>query len=636
MGRQHNIQPGRKYVDRVSQLTRTEDGTLVAWVSGTDQYITSVRPEEGGVFDYLCSCPYNGLGPCKHVVAVLLTAVDLTAENAEIPLLDPDDDLFLDFQDEKDLWEEVDDIEDWAGETPVDARRQLFASLLADKSHDELQEMLINFALLHPEVARSISESAQLELGQIDALTRALRREIRRLTDEDAWYNPWKGEGNLPDYSHIEEQLQVLLDAGHADAVLQLGEELWERGNAQVGQSHDEGETTSALGACLSIVVRALPRTTMNPPEQLLWYIDHHLEDEYSLLEGDDDLLQDDIYTASHWLEVADNLEQRLRKMARPKSGSFSETYQRQKVMNWLRDAYQHSGQPEKIIPLLESEAEKCRSYTDLVEALLTRGQRDKARTWCIEGFTSTLKEAPGIASQLQERLREMAEEDGNRDMVAAYRAEDFFSSPSLTNYKELGKAAEKITLWPEIRQGALAFLHTGDRPDSTENADRNWPLPEPEVHDTRSTARRGSSENQNRKILLEIAIFEARQDDAVTIFRQLKKAGGHWTTSIDRQLAEAVEKTHPEVALQIWQDNALRLIGEVKPKVYPGAAACLRHMQKIYEANGLHDTWKSLLKDVRKEHRSKRRLMEVLDDLEKKSGKVRLTAAVVKDNHGP
>lgn len=86
---------GKEYVDCVSQLSRTEDGTLVAWVSGSDEYATSVRRDGKDDFDFDCTCPYDDAGPCKHVVAVLLAAAEKLKRHQEIPLLDPVDDLYL-------------------------------------------------------------------------------------------------------------------------------------------------------------------------------------------------------------------------------------------------------------------------------------------------------------------------------------------------------------------------------------------------------------------------------------------------------------------------------------------------------------------------------------------------------------
>ncbi|MDT8445119.1 MAG: SWIM zinc finger family protein, partial [Desulfuromonadales bacterium] len=302
---------GKGYVSNVSQLSRTEDGTLVAWVSGSDEYATSVRHEGKGDFDSDCTCPYDDWGPCKHAVAVLLAAAEQLKQYQDIPLLDPDDDLYLEAFDEDDDWleeDEDDDREESSSEPPKGRSPQL-EKQLADKSRDELQALLIELALDFPEVSRRLRDTIRLETGQVDKLVHSLRKEIRCLTAEDAWYNPWKHEGNLPDYTHVEEQLEALLNEGHADAVLELGEELWERGIEQVEQSHDDGETALAISACLAIVLRALQQTSLPQSEQLLWLVEHELDDQYELLDGADAVLNDPRYTPEDWREVAAVLE---------------------------------------------------------------------------------------------------------------------------------------------------------------------------------------------------------------------------------------------------------------------------------------------------------------------------------------
>ncbi len=67
------LKRGKGYVKRVDELSRTQDNTLVAWVNGSDRYITSVRIDEENDFEYFCTCPYSWR-PCKHAVAVILAA----------------------------------------------------------------------------------------------------------------------------------------------------------------------------------------------------------------------------------------------------------------------------------------------------------------------------------------------------------------------------------------------------------------------------------------------------------------------------------------------------------------------------------------------------------------------------------
>jgi uncharacterized Zn finger protein len=614
---------GKDYMASVSQLSHTEDGTLVAWVSGGDEYATSVRRDGKADFDFDCTCPYEDVGPCKHVVAVLLAAAEQLKQHREIPLLDPEDDLYLElFGDREDAgdWEEDEDLEpDDSPRRPLKGRSPQIESLLAGKSREELQALLVDLALDYPEVARRIRDAGRLETGQVDKLVRSLRKEIRSLTSEDAWYNPWKQTGNLPDYSHVEQQLRALLDGGHADAVFELGGELWRGGVAQVGQSHDEGETAMAIAACLAIVLQALPSTRLSPSEQLLWLVDHELEDEYDLLGGADAVLNDPRYTPAHWSEVAAALEERLRRLDIPKTGGFSETYRRSRVMTWLRKAYGRSGQQQKVIPLLEEEADRCRSYESLVKALLESGERERARQWCIRGFGKTVEEAPGIAAGLQERLRQMAEEEGRLDLATAYRAEDFFDRPSTDGFGKLRQAAEQADAWPAVRDGVLDYLRTGKRPVSGGKGESVWPLSEPEVKKPGSREKFRLESFPNREMLIEIALLEQRHDDAVALYRELAKTRRWgWGWGIDERLAKSVAGSHPEVALQIWQSIAERLIGQVKPKSYQEAAGYLGQMHQVYERTGRLVDWKALLTRLRVEHKAKRRLMEVLDGLEK------------------
>ena len=611
---------GKEYMPCVSQLSRTEDGTLVAWVSGTDEYATSVRRDAAGDFAYDCTCPYDHWGPCKHVLAVLLAAAGQLQRNLAIPLLDPQDDLYFEaFDDEGgDEWrEDAEDID--PDQVPLrmpKGRAPQIEKLLAEKSRDELQTLLVELALDFPEVSRRLRDTARLETGQVDQLVRSLRKEIRNLTSQDAWFNPWKHEGNLPDYSHVEEQLQALLDKGHADAVFKLGEVLWERGVQQVEESQDEGETALAIASCLGIVLRALPQTSLTPPEQLLWRVEHELDDEYTLLDGADSILSDPTYTQEHWREVAAVLETWLQQMDLPKSGRFSATYRRERVMSWLRNAYSNSGEPQKVIPLLEQEADKCKSYGILVEALLEVGEPARARQWCIRGFMQTIEDAPGIASGLQTRLRKLAEAEGQFDLAAAYRAEDFFNRPSEKAYGDLRQAAEMVKAWSTVRTGVLDFLQTGRRPLGGGKGQRVWPLPEPEVKKTEAKENFRMASFPNQELLIEIAILEQRLDDAVALYQELTKTR-RWGWSVDECLAKAVVSSHPDVALQIWQSIAERLIGQVKPKAYLEAAGYLRQMHKVYEKTDRVSEWKTLLMRLRTQHKAKRRLMEVLDGLE-------------------
>lgn len=617
---------GKSYIKQVEGLCRTPEKELVAWVSGSEEYATLVHLDRDGYHGWFCTCPYQGGGPCKHAVAVLLAAAEQVRQKKEIPLLHQDDDLNLNLfgAQEEAIASPEHQGRDGSEHDPGSpsgkkkkAGKGSVHKLLAGKSREELLELVVNLAGRYPEVERNLLEAEQLHSGRIDPLVRALRQEIKTLSSEPAWYDHWQHEGNVPDYSHVREQFKALLGKGHADAVLQLGEELRLKGTAQVEQSDDEGETGSAIADCLEVVLQAVPKSSLTPPQQLLWVIDRLLEDEFSLLESGETVLKNPVYTQEHWREVASVLENRLETDERLRSCSFSDTYQRKEVMNRLIQAYQQGGWQEKILPLLEREADMCKNYEQLVDALLTAGNRELARQWCIRGFIKTRDTIRGIAAGLLKKLREIAAVEKRFDLVAAYRAQEFFNRATLETYKELRKAAEKAGCWPIVRAGALRYLETGHRPDLPGKGGKatDWPLPEPEARWLGVKERRGLQPFPDRAVLIDIAILEKRFDDVVELYRAQQekgRVGGH----IEQTVAKAVSTSHPEIALGIWRSIAEGLIAQVKPSAYVEAGGYLRLMRKVYETAHRQSDWQALLADLRQKHKAKRRLLEVLDSL--------------------
>jgi uncharacterized Zn finger protein len=610
-------QRGEGYVSLVSQLSRTSEGAVAAWVAGSDNYATTIKRDEQGNLEAFCTCPYSGYGPCKHVVAVLLVAAENIKQKRDFPLLDPGDDLYLELWDGADEDFAAEDFEDISEQKAArDNARTKLTSLLAGKGQEELRELLISVALEFPEVGRRIREVEQLAKGQVGAIVRSLRREIRELTSEDAWYDSWKGEGSLPDYDHLEQQLRALVDQGHGDAVLELGEELWKRGIKQVADSHDDGETAMAISDCMEVVVEALPYTQLTLSKQLLWLVDRELEDEYSMFPEKGGIFDDPKYTEQQWDEAVGVLRERLVQKPSPKGTAFSERYQRKQLLDWLVTAYTRSGRSEEVIPLLEQEVENCDNYQQLVDTLIAAGNLDRARYWCIRGFEKTQQEKSGIAAALQGRLRLLAEEEGRFDLACAYRAEDFFETRSEKSFTELRQAAERIEIWPVVRKATLHYLQTGQRPDHEGVNVNDWPVMEPEVkakHSRKNFAHQGFPD---WNMLLEIALLEQRLEDAIAIYQESPKKTW-WSWGTDERLAAAVTTSHPDVALQIWKTIADDLIAQVKPSAYRDAAKYLRRMRTIYEDTGRLADWLGLVKDLRKSHNRKRRLMEVLDRLE-------------------
>jgi uncharacterized Zn finger protein len=630
---------GRSYKGNVKDLRKTDDGGLLAWVEGSDRYATYVYFDEEGVLDCDCSCPYDW-GPCKHAVAVVLVYLDAVKEKESIPSATRND-ARLSFVSKTrteyadDLSTEDDDFETCFGSEGK--RKETARAYLKKMKKADLIDLLMRSADEFPELLDGILDRKGLDEGSVDDMVESVRREIDSVSSEPAWWNHWRGEGQLPDYARIRERLSGLFEAGHADAVMELGERLWKRGLKQVAQSDDEGATGREIARCMEVVLKAVSQSSMSPVQQVLWLIDAYQSDDYGLLEVEEDPFRKKQYTKKVWSEVADVLGERLAQFPLAnKKEDFHHSYMRERLMRWVVRSLEKGGRKDEIIPLLEQEAPITQCYENLVKRLMATGERAKAKEWAYRGFEDTHEKFLGIASNLETRLREMAERDKDYPLAAAFRAYEFFDRPSLDSYLKLKKAASKSGNWPKVRKAVLLYLEKGVRPDnpqktaapekgrrgkkkptkSSNDASRStagWPLPSTGL----PIPSRGSWDSfPETDALIDIAIEEKRNDDVLKWYASSRKLrhGGHGKAI---PVAEAVKETHPETAVTIWKEVVAGFIAQTQPAAYQKAKPYLKKMRALYKRIDETQEWEDYISDLRKRYKRKRRLMEVLDSLE-------------------
>lgn len=603
---------GKNYIGNVYEMAETGSGGLFAMVSGTDEYATQVEIDEDGELDWLCTCPYEW-GPCKHAVALTLAGLEHIKTGKELPLLDEEDDLFLALQEAR----ENDDYDDGGLDEEAEEWNTDLTDILHKKTKDELVVLITEFASRYPDIRLEILDLNHLEHGEGAKVANSLLKEIEEVTSEPAWYDPWKDEGDLPDYSRIRKQLISLVERGYADHVVDLGRVLWERGKEQVEQSDDEGHTAWQISECLDTVFKAVTLSSLSHSDQLLYILDILIEDEFELSGSGEWYIEKEIYTEKDWDQTAEALQRRLTDMPAPRKDVFTERYKRVRVMDWLAVALERSGRQEEIVPLFEKEVPVTQCYERLVVRLLQNGDYARARTWCIRGIQKTGKEFPGIAENLQKSLRQLAELEKNHDLAAAYRAHEFFERPCRAFYSKLQQEAEKADCWPAVRSAVLGFLEDGVRPDllSTRTGKQEWPLPGLEF--TPGKERRLFQKYPDYDTLIDIAILENRLDDVVELYRSRPESSDHWEDGRDKEVADAVMEAYPDISLEIWRGMAEKHISRVKPKAYEEAAIYLGKMRTVYNRTKRLPEWRKYIDSLRAEHKRKRRLLEVLDVLE-------------------
>ena len=646
---------GRKYQrqGRVKDLVVSEEGRLLATVQGGVRYITSVwlTDTQAKSLKSQCTCPVGADG-CKHAVAVVAEYLEQVAVESEIPTAEQDDPRWAKLSRDhlEDFDEDEDEFEDETEEkppTPVRAKKRTrsdwdekIRNHIEAKGREDLVELVWSLTERFPELREEFRERIALGEGDVDRLVKEARKELRRVTSEAGWQNNWTGEGNLPDYNKLKHRLERLVELGHCDAVAKLGEEIIERGMEQVGQSHDEGETAMELAECLSVVFDGVAKSSLPQAKKLLFVVDAHLHDDYDVI-GDaaNGVLEKDFGPAD-WSTVADEMARRLKSSERGKGTDDAESlrdYKRDQISRWLAEALTKAGREDEVLAVYEREAKATASYERLVNYLIGQKRYDDAQRWAREGIEKTREKLPGIAASLAKALCEVARIKKQWDIVAAHAAWEFFDRPAEAAFDALMDSATKAGYQERVRELALRFLESGVAPiriavdrkgDRKVVAEAAWPLQMPEYLRPLFESRQSfESPRPHYDVLIDMAISHKRPDDVLRWHDKMRagrrSAGnyyGYGSSHYDDQVAEAVATSHPNRALEIYQQRVNDNLTRASHSAYETVAAYLRKMRPLFKALKRENEWVQMLSDIRIRYRNRPRFMEVLDTLEGKT----------------
>lgn len=587
---------GKGYQRRVHDLAVTEEGHLVAEVVGSENYFTRVWMADGGP-GHECSCPYDG--PCKHAVAVILTYLDCVAAGTPVPRIDGDE-----LSDRLSTYGLPEGLGTGEAFGPDDARAALDALTKA-----QLVEWALGRFAFDPSLFDTLPLAGPLTDEARDWIVARARRQIRKTASERGWQDYWGDEGHTPDYSPIREQLKKLLNDGHHEAVLKLGEELFDLGTTQVEESGDEGETAREISDCLAVVLDAMRKTERPAAERMIWYWDKLLNDSYCLLEGLTPPVNEAQMKPADWREVAEAFGNRLAASPKPdgRDRRSSGKYRREQLLKYTRQALGEAGEERRAIELMVAELPWCDNYVDLVDALSASKDYDQAVHWIHQGFGQTLERSPGIAWKLVAQLLDIARQRQDWSLAAALRVEGFLERSTVDNYRLVEQEARRKGCWPRVRSGLLRYLETRAAP----SASAGWPLPDTGLPFPRRRSRRDSPDHDS---LIAIALHEKRTEDALRWFREAPYKDQHADA-----VAQAVANTHPDVSLDVWQGKAESLIARVQPSAYREAMPYLSKMERLMQRLGRSDDYRRYIAALRARHKAKRRLMAELDTLEKR-----------------
>ena len=614
------IGKGVKYQEegRVKEIKCTSAGSLVALVEGTIEYFTEVSLENGKLSS-ICTCPVGH--DCKHGVAAVLEYLDRIEQGEKVPVIAEEDLLIARFR-QGYAGAGTSGTSGTSGADKAEEFSRILREYLEQLEKPELIEILTTFAKKDNMLGRYLIDRQNLASENPEGVIEGIYSELNELWREMEGYDFWTyGGEDLPDFSDVQVRLESLLDSGHTDELLGIGKELMDK-YEEIAEYDEEGNIGTKVSSCMDAVFRALSQSSLPAHEKMLYVLEIELKDDYNIL-NDHTLWKED-YTQEEWRLFAEALKVRLQKAEKLKDTLYDSSWERDYVVDRLIDALRKAGLSEEIIPIFELEAERTGNYVRPVRELLDSGQKKEAKEWIYRGIKETREDEPGTANELLGIFVEIKEKEENWLFVAALETEEFFRFPQLASYIKMQKAARKIGKWQEIREAALHYVKNGKLPVyktklTEETSILPGILPKTGLLEIGSLRK---IKSPVLDLLIQIAIQENYAEEVVHWYEELKKskseAEKYLNTFSENEIANAVKGKYPEIAIEIWKKLAESLISETKVSSYETAAVYIRKVKEILESIGKKEEWEAYLREIREVNKRKRKLLEILDRLEK------------------
>ena len=200
--------------------------------------------------------------------------------------------------------------------------------------------------------------------------------------------------------------------------------------------------------------------------------------------------------------------------------------------------------------------------------------------------------------------------------LVAALRAEAFFTSPSLSTLSAVEAAAARAGVAPAVEAALLHYLETGQLPQPKARLVNGvnippWPLPATGIA---PIPPRVQLRFPLVGLLIERAIRNEQPAEALHWYDRRGTRGDAYVS--EDRIADAVVRAYPERAAAIWQQLAEAQIALTTPAAYGQAAQFLRKLRQLWTAQGKTAEWRCYVEALRGTNKRKRRLLETLDAL--------------------
>lgn len=594
-----SIQRGQDYLHEgaVKALVR-RGNELAADVQGSalQPYRVRIAFEEQGIHAS-CTCPYDGEGWCKHIVATLL-AYAKQPENVE--------------------------------------SRPALAEALATLDSAQLRTLLLELAAQIPCLSDKIetllgailAETASGDAAPVAVNTQALRRSVRNAIQagNDYWndrYDEEDGYGVSDDIVELAEQARPALEAGEGRTALVILEAVTDEFSKHWEILDESGESVdSFFQHTLSLWSEALLDPGLSAEERQHWVLrladwmedfDQTAADALQLLQtvvrqGWDDpalcaVLHGEETPAGLWGAAPPPDPQRV-SITQARLRILERTGQHQAYLHLAKAERQYDDYARKLLqqdrvreavtagleqPLSDdgilelAKALYARSEIESAFQVAEHGLRrqtapnQQAGSWVAEQAAEFGWRDTRAKSELAAWLRDRAAEHGQRERALAAGEAAFRIAPSLAAYQKLEALAGRD--WPDLQRSLLDFL--------------------------RQEQRFGA------EIKVEIFLHEQQIDDAIATVT------AHYASSQTlAQVMDAAIPLRPDWVVAQGRQQAEAIMDGAKSAHYEEAAQWLRKVRLAFERLDQQPLWQVYLDILCEKHRRKYRLLPLLKTL--------------------
>lgn len=389
------------------------------------------------------------------------------------------------------------------------------------------------------------------------------------------------------------EHLENLCDAGHPDAVAELAEHAFGCAEEAINYVDDsDGHLTGIIERLSELHLRACAYGSAEGDELAARLVKLELRSE---LDGFHRAAARyaDVLGESGLAEYRRVLEPRWHAI-KPTDDPYGAAFRiRQAMVGWALA----TGDPEAIIEAHSSDRMTPDDVLDIAVALERSGRTDEAVSWAKRGIADC-RGRPRLADGLRKFLARLLREQGELAAAVELFWQAFTAEPSVERYRELlHRAPDNDWLArcrDELERALARRAEAASRtPPTTTGSPLHTQLPVPRT----ATA------------LEEILLFEGLTDEA------WEAAVGHGCSPHLRlTLARAREKTHPLDAVAVYEAQAAEIIDRKRPDRYRDAVDLMERIRELAGTAGEPERFTSFLRQVRTDHRLKRRLMAELD----------------------